>query len=402
MIVRPLERSPAEAPIEIVERKGLGHPDTICDGIAEHVSARLCRAYLDRFGTILHHNVDKILLAGGAARPRFGGGEVTMPIELYLGGRATEAVSGARVPIADIAVDAAREWLGRHLPELDLERDVRIVPLLRPGSVNLAGLFDRVAAGAAPLANDTSLGAGFAPLTALERTVLDVERTLNAAETRRAHPEIGADIKVMGVRRGRRLQLTVACAFVARHVADLSDYLAKKAQLASFIQAAARRTGAAELDAEIGVDVNAADDVAAGDVYLTVSGTSAEAGDDGEVGRGNRANGLITPYRPMTLEAAAGKNPVNHVGKLYGVMSARIAGNLVTTVPGATDAECLMLSQIGRPVNAPQVVDVRARVAGGADAAAETERRAREVIGDELALFAELRDELVREAILPL
>jgi S-adenosylmethionine synthetase len=50
-------------------------------------------------------------------------------------------------------------------------------------------------------------------------------------------------------------------------------------------------------------------------VYLTVTGTSAEAGDDGEVGRGNRVNDLITPYRPISLEAAAGKNPVTHVGQ---------------------------------------------------------------------------------------
>jgi S-adenosylmethionine synthetase len=79
---------PGHSPVEIVERKGLGHPDTICDAIAEHVCVRLCRHYLERFGTILHHNVDKLLLAAGAARPAFGGGEVTAPMEIYIGGRA--------------------------------------------------------------------------------------------------------------------------------------------------------------------------------------------------------------------------------------------------------------------------------------------------------------------------
>src|SRR5215471_14957560 len=110
LTVRRDGQSPADAPVEIVERKGLGHPDTICDAIAEHLSARLCRAYLDRFGAVLHHNVDKVLLAAGASRPAFGGGQLTRPIDLYLGGRATEEVRGARVPVAEIAVDATREW----------------------------------------------------------------------------------------------------------------------------------------------------------------------------------------------------------------------------------------------------------------------------------------------------
>ena len=84
--ISPLDSpSPATLPIEIVERKGVGHPDTICDALAETLSVALSRFYLDRFGAILHHNVDKALLWGGAARPRFGGGEVLQPIELYLG-----------------------------------------------------------------------------------------------------------------------------------------------------------------------------------------------------------------------------------------------------------------------------------------------------------------------------
>ena len=80
--------SPDEGKVEIVERKGLGHPDTICDALAEQFSVRLCRYYLDRFGVVLHHNVDKALLVGGSASPVFGGGKVHTPIEIYLAGRA--------------------------------------------------------------------------------------------------------------------------------------------------------------------------------------------------------------------------------------------------------------------------------------------------------------------------
>ncbi len=99
--------------------------------------------------------------------------------------------------------------------------------------------------------------------------------------------------------------------------------------------------------------MNAADPAShsdAGDVFLTVTGTSAEAGDDGEVGRGNRTCGLITPYRSITLEAAAGKNPVSHVGKLYNLVASRIAAAITAEIPDVPDAACVLVSQIGRPV----------------------------------------------------
>jgi S-adenosylmethionine synthetase len=114
----------------------------------------------------------------------------------------------------------------------------------------------------------------------------------------------------------------------------------------------------------VDVEVNAADDIPHQNVYLTVTGTSAEAGDDGQVGRGNRVNGLITPYRPMTLEAAAGKNPVTHVGKLYNVAAHRIAA-AVAALPGVAEAQCYLVSRIGRPVREPEIADVRLRAIDG-------------------------------------
>jgi S-adenosylmethionine synthetase len=108
--------------------------------------------------------------------------------------------------------------------------------------------------------------------------------------------------------------------------------------------------------------VNVADDIEKGEIFLTVTGTSAEAGDDGEVGRGNRVSGWITPYRPMTLEAAAGKNPVTHVGKLYNLAASRIADRLVRQVGGTRGASCVLVSQIGRPIDDPQIVDLRLEV----------------------------------------
>ncbi len=112
--------------VEIIERKGIGHPDTICDALAEEFSRNLCREYQSRFGQILHHNVDKALLCGGSAEPVFGGGRVTAPIRLILAGRVTTRVGNDVVAVKDIAVEGSRNWLKTNFHALDPERDVII------------------------------------------------------------------------------------------------------------------------------------------------------------------------------------------------------------------------------------------------------------------------------------
>src|SRR3989304_8517190 len=129
--------SPASLPLEIVERKGLAHPDSLCDALAENLSVALSRYYIERFGIILHHNVDKALLCGGAARAAFGGGEVMEPIDIYLAGRATGEFKGVVIPVDEIAVEASRRWLKDHVRFLDPERHVRILPGIRPPSSDL-------------------------------------------------------------------------------------------------------------------------------------------------------------------------------------------------------------------------------------------------------------------------
>ncbi len=382
---------PAELPVEIVERKGIGHPDTLCDALMDHLSVTLSRFYLERFGFILHHNVDKGLLWGGVARPAFGGGELLEPIEIYLTGRATREFKGVKVPVDELAIDASRVWLAQNLHALDPERHVRIHCLIRPSSADLVDLFLRSHETGAALANDTSYGVGYAPLDELESLVLSVERHLNSPDVKAAHPEIGEDIKVMGVRQERRIALTVACALIGRYVADLADYRAKKARVAGLVRQAARAASAAELD----VEVNTADGETPDSVYLTVTGTSAEAGDDGQVGRGNRANGLITPYRPMSLEAVAGKNPVSHVGKLYNVLAGRIAAALVADVPGVEQAYCYLVSRIGWPIQEPQVVDVKVGVRD-AEALRASHAHVTEVVRDHLSGIGAIWKELIR------
>jgi len=268
------------------------------------------------------------------------------------------------MPVDDGVAEACRVWLRNHLATLDASRHVKLHILLRPTSEDLVSLFMRQQETGVILANDTSCGVGYAPFSPLERAVYAVERHLNGLVVKSAHPEIGEDIKVMGVRCDRDVHLTAALAFIGAHLNNTEDYLVKKASISN----AARAVACAALDQEASVELNAAD-VPPDSLYLTVTGTSAEPGDDGEAGRGNRANGLITPYRPMTMECVAGKNPVNHVGKLYNLAAALIADDLVQQVDEIDAAECYLVSQIGHPVGQPQIIEVRVRPAAGASLA---------------------------------
>lgn len=149
---------------------------------------------------------------------------------------------------------------------------------------------------------------------------------------------------------------------------------------------------------EVRGTLNAADDIEKGEFFLTVTGTSAEAGDDGQVGRGNRVSGLITPYRPTTMEAAAGKNPVTHVGKLYNLAATRIANRLVRDVAGIAGASCVLVSQIGHSIDDPQIADLQLAVDSGLSLGA-IRPQVQKLATAELQRFSEIQAELLSGSI---
>ncbi|MFB6163910.1 MAG: methionine adenosyltransferase [Haloarculaceae archaeon] len=357
--VEPTDRLAVEdQEVEIVERKGIGHPDSICDGVAESVARALAQEYIDRVGKPLHYNTDETQLVAGTAAPAFGGGEVLEPIYLLIVGRATKEYEGERIPTETIALEAAREYLNENLPRLDVGKDVVIDVRLGEGSGDLQEVFGEE--GAVPMANDTSYGVGHAPLTETERIVYETERRLNTTYAA-DHPAVGQDIKVMGKREGDHIDVTVAAAMIDEYVADMDAYKAAVDGVREFVADLAREY----TDREVAVHVNTADDYEEGSIYLTTTGTSAEQGDDGSVGRGNRANGLITPNRPMSMEATSGKNAINHIGKIYNLLSTDIAESVVAEVDGIRDLQVRLLSQIGRPIDRPHVADVHLVTADG-------------------------------------
>jgi S-adenosylmethionine synthetase len=232
---------------------------------------------------------------------------------------------------------------------------VRIDALVQHTSQDLQVLFSRHGVSGIPLANDTSFGVGYAPLSRLEHLVLAIDKQINGRDREREMPAWGEDIKVMAIRSADEVAITVACAMIGRFLTNIDEYLEQKVLLEKLV-----RDLANEHDfPACRVSVNAADSLSSGSIYLTVTGTSAEAGDDGQVGRGNRVNGLITPCRPMSLEAAAGKNPVSHVGKIYNVLARDIAETMIASIPEIESAHCLMVSRIGSPVNRPAVVHLK-------------------------------------------
>jgi S-adenosylmethionine synthetase len=336
-------------PVEFVERKGVGHPDTLCDKGAEELSIALMHYYQREFGEMRHYNVDKALLVGGTAEVGFGHGRLTRPIELILCGRAS---ARREEDIEQLVQDTTRQWLAQDLPHLNLNTDIVISSRIRPGSLDLVGVFQ---SDERPLANDTSFGVGYAPYSELEKIVLLAEQTLNSPKTKARLPAVGQDIKVMGVRYGDEILVTIAAAFVARHTPDVESYLeTKRAAEETVRELAASITGR-----RVQVQMNTADRVEENLFFLTATGTSAEHGDDGQVGRGNRPNGLITPHRCMTLEAAAGKNPRNHVGKIYSIAAQQIANRIAESVAGVRNVQVYLVSQIGRPIDTPAAVDIQ-------------------------------------------
>ncbi|NTV24768.1 MAG: methionine adenosyltransferase [Chlorobiaceae bacterium] len=381
-----VDRSPAapmeEQLIELVERKGTGHPDTICDSIMEAVCIELCREYRNAFGHICHHNIDKGLLVAGRTLPAAGGGIVIEPMKIVFGDRATYSCDGRLIPVGEIAEASAKRWIRKNLRYVNPDEHVIFQNEIKSGSPELTDAFSRQIVGA----NDTSVGVGYAPLSDTERLVLAVERQLNSPDLKTRFPEIGEDIKIMGYRYGRTLTLTVAAAFVDRHILDLNHYFERKTALKKDLEEFITNENR-HLDS-VRIDINTLDDPArgAGGMYLTVLGTSAEGGDGGQVGRGNRVNGLIPFNRPQTTEAAAGKNPINHVGKIYNILSHEIAARIHRESPGVREVVIYLCSQIGNPVDRPLVAAAQLSMEQGADFK-EAQKHATMIIEEELDLI---------------
>ena len=352
-------------PFEIVERKGLGHPDTLCDFIAEEISREYSQYCLKKIGFILPHMIDKIGLIGGLSNCNFGHGKVVKPITLLLNGRLSTCFNNLKIPAEKIALETIKKSLKIRLPLLNQSKNLKIQNNLHcsrgPGVVKdfakrnersryyRPKLFYDVMHNQKMIrSNDTSTAVGYYPLSVAEKMALKTEHYLNSNSFKTRHPYVGSDIKVMVVREKNNIGITCCIPFIAKYTPSLDFYIKKKEYLKKLLQDFVSRNFKRH---KIAIFINTRDNYAKPDVYLTAIGSAIETGDEGLVGRGNRYNGIISFNRPMSLEAYFGKNPVHHIGKVYTYLANKIAKRIYNSLQ--IESEVYLVSQMGRPINDP-------------------------------------------------
>ncbi|NWF28281.1 methionine adenosyltransferase [Streptomyces sp. PKU-EA00015] len=387
----------------IVERKGLGHPDTLADHLAERLSRAYSRYTVKHFGAVLHHNFDKLALLGGASEVRYGGGKMTAPVRVLVNGRAAPACGGDSIPVLEIVEAEVREFFAERLPEVSDHLDItfNITSNSSPGAV-LTGdavpdrtrwfnprSIDDLRERRVRLSNDTSLGTGWAPENPFESFVRElVDHLSGQSDFRLAHAWCGSDVKLMGYWDGEGADIVLCVPQKSRHVSSRAEYIRNtESVLAECHRLADIRLPGAEARFRL----NARDMPEKDELYLTYTGSSIESGDEGVVGRGNRVNGLITPLRPMNLEGANGKNPVYHVGKLYNIAAQRLAHRLHEATDG--QAEVHLVSTTGQRLDQPWRILVRL---SSHDVEID---KVQALVAEALEAFPALTDELVSDGI---
>lgn len=358
-----------EEPQEFVERKGIGHPDTLSDALAEKLSVNYSNYTKEKFGAVLHHNFDKVGLLGGSSHVEFGNGHLVNPIRLLINGRASLKFGDEEIPVHDMLIKWSKEFLSIKFPMIDVEKDLEFHYNLStqssPGKTNETGSengtrkywfeprdLNDLQETRKLVSNDTSLGVGYFPYTRLEALVLKIENTLNSKEFNTEHPWIGSDIKIMGYRKGDSFHITMCIPQIANYVRSFDEYKTNLEYARSVVLNIAKEMGVKQFE----LNINTRDNYETAEVYLTATGSSIESGDEGLVGRGNRINGVISPFKPMSMEGACGKNPVYHIGKVYYLAAQEISKKIYNEF--GVSNEVYLVSQSGRDLIDPWEVSV--------------------------------------------
>lgn len=318
---------------EVVETKGKGHPDNICDTLAEKISSEYSKYCLEKYGVILRHMIDKLSILGGGSKVKFGGGEMISPIKILINGRFTDRFKNQKIDYMKIVSQTIEDYFNELFPMLDFQKYVEIIDNTHhnegPGVVynnddttkNEREKFYEVVSkedferhNNHFRCNDTSTTVSYFPMSELEKTVLEIEMTLNSKEYKENNPWTGNDIKVMGMRKNKNIEITSCVPLISLYVKDLDDYISKLDLIRNDILKIIKKHFK---DNNIQLFLNTRDNYEKNDMYMTLIGSAIESGDEGAVGRGNRSRGVIPFSRSFSMEAPCGKNPVYHTGKLF-------------------------------------------------------------------------------------
>jgi S-adenosylmethionine synthetase len=352
---------------EVIERKGIGHPDTIADKLASEISRAYSRYTYDNCdGQVLHHQIDKLMVIGGKTEVEWGGGRFVSPVKVVVAGRASGTYMGRSLPVDDIVNQTVVSFFSEKFPLIDVGKDIVVENKLTsnagPGTIkqstgSIAHMFDPAKKGEVRgyeklVANDTSFCLYYSPLSKLENAVLHAERYLNGKDIKNFHPWLGTDIKIMAVRNQGQQDITMCIPQISKYVSSLEEYLDNLNKIGTLIEKYFKNA----LDSnDVNISINTKDDYEKNNVYLTVSGASL-SGDIGVVGRGNRVNGLITSSRPMSMEGTNGKNPRYYSGFIYAILSKLISERLYAVSGEENVVE--IISQNGGPLLKPWRINV--------------------------------------------
>lgn len=355
-----------QQPVEIVERKGLGHPDTIADGIAESISIEYSKYCLENFGVILHHNADKIVVLGGQCDLGYGQGKLLKPFRVVLGGRMSRSFGNQEIDVKTIQAKAVKNYFQKILPRLDIDKNLEFHAFTSSSSRIPHWFSPRTADDLPeyknPHANDTATTIGFWPFSVLEQIVLASERyfyEFNPGICPR-FDFVGGDIKIMALRRGLETELTLCVPFHANKINSQKEYFERKSLIESDLQKFLEEEFSNLL--KVTLEINTQDQKIKDENddgrgrYLTVIGSALDYGEEGISGRGNRCRGLISSMRPSTVESVYGKNPVYHVGKVYSLITQTIAQQIGTHFN--CEATIIITTRNGDPLYSPYNVVV--------------------------------------------
>lgn len=328
----PMDNQPYEA----VERKGIGHPDTLADGVAETISIEYSQYCLKNFGAVLHHHLDKTVFMGGRAKINFGIGKMQKPFRLLINGRISDSFANDPIDYKKIQIRATKKYLKQVLPNFDSDKWLKIYSHTTSYSrspvwyhpQSLEDLPERTA----PYANDTSCIVGYWPLSKTENLALKIERFFYKRDNSPKFDFIGHDIKVLAVRTKNNIDVTTCIPFMSSKIPDREYYYLKVDEIQKKLtELAINYIGKAY---KINIYINTQDQrlfegpKRGTSHYFTVTGSALDYGEEGVVGRGNRNYGLISCIRPSSTDAICGKNPSFHVGKVYAFFANSIARDI--------------------------------------------------------------------------
>lgn len=323
--------NPENNDFEVVERKGVGHPDTLADALAEELSRVYSKYCYDTFGAVLHHNLDKLYIGAGWTKNSFGSVEKIKPIKVLVNGRISNTFGRKKIDIEALFRPIIKEYIGCVLPHLDVETDLDIIinPTQHsriPYWFSPRSLVD-VPDATKVMASDTSVVTSFYPYSTCEKLALELEHFF-WNENEKGYPvpkfkEIGQDIKVMVTRIKEDISVVVCLPVISTEITSREEYFDVVERFECELNQIAK-----EICSNSKYSVNVfiyRDNSFRGTPYMLSLGTCAECGEEGLVGRGNNSLGFIPTFRPHSMEAPAGKNPRYHTGRVLSFLGNRLA-----------------------------------------------------------------------------